>query len=129
MYLAMRMGRPLCWPRSQKWPYFSYPRPTVVVTSASTSAFELAHVGCTIVLIGTADNQRGIYDAFAQSNSAVLGGFQFNGQIDIRKVCSSVFRLWADKEVSRHLGEKARCTIDGNGASRVAQQMMARGQS
>ena len=23
----MRMGRPLCWPRSQKWPYFSYPRP------------------------------------------------------------------------------------------------------
>ena len=25
MYLAMRMGRPLCWPRSQKWPYFSYP--------------------------------------------------------------------------------------------------------
>ena len=21
----MRMGRPLCWPRSQKWPYFSYP--------------------------------------------------------------------------------------------------------
>ena len=25
VYLAMRMGRPLCWPRSQKWPYFSYP--------------------------------------------------------------------------------------------------------
>jgi hypothetical protein len=25
--LAMRMGRPLCWPRSQKWPYFSYPLP------------------------------------------------------------------------------------------------------
>ena len=22
----MRMGRPLCWPRSQKWPYFSYSR-------------------------------------------------------------------------------------------------------
>ena len=22
----MRMGRPVCWPRSQKWPYFSYPR-------------------------------------------------------------------------------------------------------
>jgi hypothetical protein len=21
----MRMGRLLCWPRSQKWPYFSYP--------------------------------------------------------------------------------------------------------
>jgi hypothetical protein len=22
----MRTGRPLCWPRSQKWPYFSYPQ-------------------------------------------------------------------------------------------------------
>jgi hypothetical protein len=22
----MRTGRPLCWPRSQKWPYFAYPR-------------------------------------------------------------------------------------------------------
>ena len=29
MCLAMRMGRPVCWPRSQKWPYFSYPRPLV----------------------------------------------------------------------------------------------------
>ena len=27
----MRMGRPLCWPRSQKWPYFSYPHATLSV--------------------------------------------------------------------------------------------------
>ena len=28
MCLAMRMGRPVCWPRSQKWPCFSYPYPS-----------------------------------------------------------------------------------------------------
>ena len=33
----MRMGRPLCWPRSQKWPYFSYPRKRAPDLSAPTA--------------------------------------------------------------------------------------------
>ena len=44
MYLAMRMGRPLCWPRSQKWPYFSYPRKTRMGHRGSANAPMVASV-------------------------------------------------------------------------------------
>ena len=35
MCLAMRIGRPLCWPRSQKWPCFSDPRTVTAANAAS----------------------------------------------------------------------------------------------
>ena len=40
----MRMGRPLCWPRSQKWPYFSYP-PMFSDLKRGTGASVIASAG------------------------------------------------------------------------------------
>lgn len=96
----------------------------LAVSAAGSTCWELAAAGVPMVVVVTADNQRGIAAALAEGGAAVNLGW--HTEVDTNAIAAAVSRLVRAPEARRNLRERARRLVDGRGAERVARFLRLR---
>lgn len=96
---------------------------TCAVLGAGTSMWEAAHLGVPVVAIVVADNQFGA--ATRASELGICEMIDFRSAPDLDQVRSQVQRLLASPSKRKEMAMIGRSLIDGEGAARVAKQLIA----
>jgi spore coat polysaccharide biosynthesis predicted glycosyltransferase SpsG len=95
----------------------------VVLIGAGTMKFEAATLGRPAVLVAVADDQRRVGPAFARTGAALWLG---DGRtVDPGVVWQTVAGLVADPTTREAMSGRARRTIDGGGADRLAAEILS----
>jgi UDP-2,4-diacetamido-2,4,6-trideoxy-beta-L-altropyranose hydrolase len=93
----------------------------VAVAAAGSTCWELAFMGLPSLLVTMADNQRPLAEHLAAAGIAIdLGP---HSQIDGSGIPESLVRLMTDPDLRAEMSRRGRELVDGNGASRVVQEM------
>jgi UDP-2,4-diacetamido-2,4,6-trideoxy-beta-L-altropyranose hydrolase len=90
----------------------------MAVTAGGTSCWELACLGIPMLLIVTADNQRGVARALAAAGAALVLGDSHH--LDGHTIADAIGALAGDRELRRRMALAGRKLVDGRGANRVA---------
>lgn len=96
----------------------------VAIVAAGGSANEVACLGTAMIMLCIADNQRPAYEHYVRSSAAVAGGTA--AEIDVDAIVSAVARMRSDRTLRRDIADRARSLFDGEGAKRVAREIMRR---
>ncbi|HEV7811309.1 MAG TPA: hypothetical protein VGO64_11965 [Candidatus Limnocylindrales bacterium] len=98
-------------------------RADVVVVGAGIMKFEAACLGRPAVLVGVSDDQLPVGPVFASTGAAVWVG---DGRtMDPSLAADAISALVADPERRRALGERGAAVVDGRGADRLADAILA----
>jgi UDP-2,4-diacetamido-2,4,6-trideoxy-beta-L-altropyranose hydrolase len=96
----------------------------LAVTGAGVTLTEIAATATPAVMIQTEPNQARNVAAFENAGAAISAGPAKAADLH-RKVLTAVRRLAEDSELRAHLGAEGRRLIDGQGARRVARELMS----
>lgn len=93
----------------------------VAITASGSSCWELACLGVPMLLIVTADNQRGVAALLAERGLALDLGWHEN--FPTPSSLPAITALLADPETRARMSTEARTLMDGQGAARVVTAM------
>lgn len=94
----------------------------VAISSASTTAWELAFMGLPILALVLADNQRPIAELLSIRKVAVNLGWHKN--ISVSKITQALTELLLMVEKRSEMSSRGQRLVDGHGVSRVAEQII-----
>lgn len=95
----------------------------LAIASASTTTWELCHLGVPALLLVTADNQQTVAEAVAARGAAVALGPREAGSPEL--MARKIDLLRYSPELRFALAEQGRALVDGQGARRVVQALRA----
>jgi UDP-2,4-diacetamido-2,4,6-trideoxy-beta-L-altropyranose hydrolase len=96
----------------------------LAVSAGGQTLYELARVGCATVAVRMASNQDGQLAAFEEFGFLRIVGYAEHGGI-VEAIGSAVRTLLADSEARAAMSVAGKSLIDGQGALRVAQTIVA----
>jgi spore coat polysaccharide biosynthesis predicted glycosyltransferase SpsG len=99
----------------------------IAVTAAGTMKFEAACLGRPTLIVGAADDQLAVGPPFASTGAARWLG---DGRdVDRAAVVAAIAELASDVDGRMSMAARARATVDGRGAERIAQAMIGSAES
>ncbi len=95
----------------------------MAIAAAGSTSWELAALGVPSILVTTADNQAPIAQTLAERGVAVSVGW--TGEIDASSIKQVVESLASDQARRRNMSRAGQTLVDGHGAGRVVDAMLA----
>jgi UDP-2,4-diacetamido-2,4,6-trideoxy-beta-L-altropyranose hydrolase len=95
----------------------------VAVSAAGSTTWELAFMGLTGVLLIVAENQRGMAQVVEDQNVFVV--LALENHFSTQDLSRSLERLMREKRIRQNMSQKASLLVDGMGAKRVIQTLIA----
>jgi len=96
----------------------------IALSAAGHTLFELAATATPTVAVGIAENQRPNLSGFAARGTLLAAGEARDPDLE-RDVRALLRRLAADRSLREELGARGRALVDGQGADRVAEAILA----
>lgn len=95
----------------------------LAVSAAGSTMYELAAAGVPTVTFSFVENQRKIAETFGEKEAAItIGHYNSNEEEEfLRAISIETKKILASREKREKLIQKARETVDGQGATRIAQ--------
>lgn len=95
----------------------------LAITAGGGTCYELAFMKVPMFLITTAGNQERAVTAFGSSGAAFVAGWF--GSLDRIRLSGSIKEIIGNRTLRRELAGKAKQMVDGKGAERVVDKMLA----
>ena len=102
-------------PELMAWAY-------IAIAAGGSTNWELAFMGLPSIVITIADNQKAI--AAELDRQGVIINLGWHQDVTIEQICLVLRELIGDRHKREDMSQKGRKLVDGNGASRVASQML-----
>ena len=94
----------------------------LAIAAGGSTNWELAFMGLPSIVIAIADNQKAI--AAELDRQGVIINLGWHQDVTIEQICLVLRELIGDRHKREDMSQKGRKLVDGNGASRVASQML-----
>ena len=96
----------------------------IAITGGGQTTYELAATGTPAIAVRLADNQRANVTGLAEAGTLDYVGDIGDGDLE-GKIVTALKRLAEDREQRQEMSQRGRRLVDGRGAERVAQAIMA----
>lgn len=97
----------------------------IAVSAGGSTMYELSAVGVPILCFSFADNQERIVEGFAEKGLVCFGGnYLKQGEAVLEGIAEALAGLAADAKLRRSYSERQKLLVDGQGAMRIADEIM-----
>ena len=97
----------------------------VAITAGGSTIYELSAVGVPFVCFSFAENQKSLVDTYGANQwSAFAGNYMQDGGAMVPQLIRTLVTLVSDFKQRKNLSETLRGLVDGNGAMRIAEEIM-----
>ena len=96
----------------------------IAITAGGSTMYELSAIGVPMISFSFVDNQEKIVETFYQKKITCYGGnYLTEGDLMPGRIVEHMTELMQSRELREHYSSLERHLVDGNGASRIAEEL------